>query len=32
MNQLKRKIYNKCKEKGYKVATYISSKALVYAD
>lgn len=32
MNQLKRKIYNKCEEKEYKVATYISSKALVYAD
>ena len=30
MNQLKRKVYNLCVNNGYKVATYISSKAVVY--
>lgn len=32
MNQLKRRIYNKCKVKGYKIATYVSSNALLYSD
>ena len=31
MNQLKKKIYNMCKEKNYKVGTYISSNAIVYS-
>ena len=30
MNQLKRKVYNLCINNGYKVATYISSKSIVY--
>lgn len=32
MNQLKKKIYKMCKEKKYKVGTYISSNAIVYSD
>ena len=32
MNQLKRKVYNLCVNNGYKVATYISSKAVVYTE
>lgn len=32
MNQLKRKVYNLCVNSGYKVATYVSSKAVVYAE
>ena len=31
MNQLKKKIYKMCKEKKYKVGTYISSNAIVYS-
>lgn len=32
MNQLKQKIYDLCKRKGYKIATYISIHAVVYSD
>lgn len=32
MNQLKQKIYGLCKNKGYKIATYISTNAMVYTD
>lgn len=32
MSQLKKKVYDLCKSKGYKVATYISSNAIVYTD
>lgn len=32
MNTLRAKLYNLCKEAGYEVGSYISSKALVYTD
>lgn len=32
MNQLKKKIYDLCKSQGYKIATYISTNAMVYSD
>ena len=32
MNQLKKKVYDLCKSKGYKVATYISTNAIVYTN
>lgn len=32
MNQLKKKVYDLCVSKGYKVATYISANAIVYTD
>lgn len=32
MNQLKKKLYELCISNGYKVATYISSNAIVYSD
>ncbi len=31
MNELRKDIYNKCINAGYKVGTYVSSKAMVYA-
>lgn len=30
MNQLKKKVYDLCKSRGYKIATYISTNAIVY--
>ena len=32
MNQLREKIYHMCKNKGYKIGTWISSSALLYCD
>lgn len=32
MNQLKKKVYELCKSRGYKIATYISTKSIVYAN
>ena len=31
MNQLKKRIYNMCKERKYKIETYISTNAIVYS-
>ena len=32
MNQLREKIYHMCKNKGYKIGTWISKSALIYSD
>lgn len=32
MNQIKKTIYSKCKIKGYRIATYISTNAIVYSE